>query len=86
MTYDRCAIMHAAWGRARKANRARFPLRVILRNALRGAWMETKQEAASSAQPVSPAALQILCIECKERLTTADLREIERLRFGAIAA
>lgn len=86
MTYDRRAIMHAAWGRVRKANRARFPLRVILRNALRGAWMEAKQEAARAAQPVSSADMQILCIECKERLAAADLREIERLRFGSAAA
>lgn len=87
MTYDRSAIMKAAWVRVRRADRSRFPLRVILRNAMRTAWAEAKLAAMLADGPrlVSTLAAQIAAIESKDYLTRADWRELEALRLKAAA-
>lgn len=95
MTYDRAAIMKAAWVIVRGADVARFGLRTILRNALRFAWTQAKRAAAEArrraeaARPCTEADRirdAILALECKDRLSLSDLRELDRLRTDLGAA
>jgi hypothetical protein len=45
-TYDRKAIMNAAWEIVRKANVALYGFRTIMRRALKAAWANAKHERA----------------------------------------
>ena len=49
-TYDRKAIMTAAWEIVRKANVALYGFRVIMRRALKAAWANAKHERAMEAR------------------------------------
>lgn len=86
--FDRAEIMRAARARVRKANRSRFPLRMLLSNALREEWAKAKAAAVIAElalRSVSAVETAIRVIEAKERLSGADVREIEALRFSAAA-
>jgi len=86
MTYDRRAIMKAAWERVRGADRARFSLRFILRNALRAAWADARANAAAARRaaervaPMTEAEIRLACIDNKDRLTVADYAAMDALR------
>ena len=86
--FNRSEIMQSAWVRVRKANVARFGLRIVLRNALRAAWNEAKQAlrmarlAAAQALPKGEAARirhAIYLLECKDRWGQADYRRHDEL-------
>ena len=86
MTYDRRAIMQAAWELVRRADRARFSLRFILRNALRTAWAIARQNAAAASRaaerkaPMTEAEYRLASIENKDRLAVADYAAMNALR------
>lgn len=93
MTYDRTAILKAAWAIVRGADVARYGLRLILRNALRCAWSDAKRavaEARRQAEALARAARprteaeriaeEILCLECKDRLSPSDWQTLASLR------
>lgn len=89
MTYDRTAIMQAAWAIVRRADVARHGLRLILRNAMRTAWARAKaavREARWAAEAVKPRTEAdrirdaIRDMECKDRLTAPDWRHLDALR------
>ncbi|MEQ5828484.1 hypothetical protein J3456_14055 [Sulfitobacter sp. NFXS29] len=64
-TYNRKAIMNAAWEIVRKANVALYGFRTIMRRALKAAWanakhkraMEVRQEKQEQATP------KVVCIQ-----------------------
>lgn len=93
MTYDRAAILKAAWAIVRGADVARYGLRLILRNALRCAWSDAKRavaEARRQAEALARAARpraqadriaeEILCLECKDRLSPSDWAALDAMR------
>ncbi len=94
-TYDRTAIMTAAWEIVRKANVALYGFRVIMRRALKAAWanakhsrtMEALQEKQQQASPqVSRIQQSIAALEGKERWAQADYARIGVLRAALRAA
>lgn len=93
MTYDRRQIMQRAWEIIRAANVARFGLAVIRRNALRTAWAEAKAKvralraaASVAVRLADPVAREILEIETRERLTSAQFARLSELYAARIAA
>lgn len=99
MTFDRSAIMKAAWVIVRNANVARFGLRFVLRNALRQAWNDAKsavraarwaaEREAEAARPQTEADRireAIWVLECKDRLYGADWQYLDQLRAELRAA
>ncbi|MFG6511850.1 MULTISPECIES: hypothetical protein [unclassified Sulfitobacter] len=94
-TYDRKAIMTAAWEIVRKANVALYGFRVIMRRALKAAWANAKHERAMEArqakqEQASPAVARIQgaidALEGKERWAQADYARIGVLRAALRAA
>lgn len=94
-TYNRTAIMTHAWGIVRRANVAKFGLRIILRRALRAAWGDAKHnrammlaeiQAASEGPEVARTRRAIAALEGKDRWTQADYARIGVLRAALRAA
>jgi hypothetical protein len=94
-TFDCTAIMHHAWALVRKGNRAKFGLRILLRNAMRAAWSEAKHQAAMARralhlQAETPEARRtraaIDALESKDRLTQPDYARLGVLRAALRAA
>lgn len=80
--FNRSEIMREAWKLVRRGNRDRFPLRFLLRNALRTIWGRVKHNALMAARPATSATeARVYMIECKDTpLTRAEIEEIRRLR------
>lgn len=81
--------MLAAWAAVRRADRSRFPLRVLLRNALRSAWAAAKSAAWEAEQATRDALqspgtrklrLALAALEAKDRWTQADYARAATLR------
>ena len=88
-TYDRKAIMNAAWEIVRKANVALYGFRTIMRRALKAAWANAKHERAMEARQekqkqASPAELrirnEIAILESKTHWEQPDYARIGVLR------
>ncbi|KFI27761.1 hypothetical protein CN97_00130 [Haematobacter massiliensis] len=99
MTYDRSAIMKAAWTIVRRFARSREPLRQKLARALRCVWWDARQAAAVAARvaaemariaaavrPAEEVRAEIFLIECKDRLEPCDWRRLDALRAELRAA
>lgn len=79
--FNKSQIINRAWELLRKANIAKFGLRLSLRRAMRTAWNEAKY-AVAAAKRAAMAALPrtraddiretILVLECKDRWTQAN--------------
>lgn len=82
--FDRAAIMRDAWRMVRKADVSRFPLRLLLRNALRTAWTKAKTDAFYTfdrLRRVTSSEIAAMIIESKDApLTSAEVAELRRLR------
>lgn len=99
MTYDRSAIMKAAWTIVRRFARSREPLSQKLARDLRCVWWDAKQAAAAAARVAAELAraavapltaeevrAEIFLIECKDRLEPCDWRRLDALRIELRAA
>ncbi|MCA3443485.1 MAG: hypothetical protein INF52_08980 [Rhodobacter sp.] len=90
MTYNRKQIMTLAWAWARQDLWSlRLPashLRRLFNANLKAAWAEAKARAAVPAtgctiRAVADIADEILCLECKDRLTWQDFQRLDALRI-----
>ncbi|MEI4471512.1 hypothetical protein [Frigidibacter sp. MR17.24] len=99
MTYDRAAIMKAAWVIVRRfLGRTRETLTQLLSRALKMAWWQAKEEmavkaavAAEFAQRRAPRAIEaiqreLLSFECKDSLRGSDWLHLDALRAELHAA
>ncbi|UWR37695.1 hypothetical protein [Sulfitobacter sp. W074] len=95
MTYNRKAIMTAAWEIVRKANVALYGFRVIMRRALKAAWSNAKHERAMNARQekqklASPEVTriqnEIAILESKTHWEQPDYARIGVLRAALRAA
>ena len=95
MTYNRKAIMTAAWEIVRKANVALYGFRVIMRRALKAAWANAKHARAmevlrSKHEQASPEVIRIqnaiAALESKDRWTQPDYARIDVLHAALRAA
>lgn len=86
MTYDRAAIMKAAWNRIRKMKFKNHAMRMRwFARELKQAWFDAKmavQRAQMSAADNIRETIRV--IECKDRLTQSDWKKLDSLR-GALA-
>jgi hypothetical protein len=94
-TYNRKAIMTAAWEIVRKANVALYGFRVIMRRALKAAWANAKHERAMDAlrekqEQASPEVVriqsEIAILESKTHWEQPDYARIGVLRAALRAA
>lgn len=87
MTYDRSAIMNAAWAYARaeiaasRINLSGRSRRFIFKHALRRAWAEARMARAAALQTPRVAAVnaRIFALEGQNRWTQADYRLRDQL-------
>ncbi|MFG6634533.1 hypothetical protein ACGYJ8_01145 [Sulfitobacter sp. 1A12126] len=95
MTYNRKAIMTAAWEIVRKANVALYGFRVIMRRALKAAWANAKHERAMEARQAKQAKAspevvriqdEIAVLESKTHWEQPDYARIGVLRAALRAA
>jgi hypothetical protein len=95
MTYNRKAIMNAAWEIVRKANVALYGFRVIMRRALKAAWANAKHERAMEARQAKQAKAspevsriqnEIVILESKTHWEQPDYARIGVLRAALRAA
>ena len=93
MTYNRAAIMKAAWVIVRRFAYLKGPLAAKLSRALKSVWWDAKQVAriaahaaaqvARMAQCIRPAAeirAAILELECKDSLRGSDWQRLDTLQ------
>ena len=96
MTYNRSEILKAAWNAHRNISAeswAKMPVAwraIRWANCLRNAWANAKIIVRKTAAAVMPEAerlaREILCLECKDRLTWEDFRELDNMRVQMDAA
>ena len=86
MTYNRSEIMKQAWSEAKgtftRLGYARHQLHSLFVVALRKAWAAAKSAAQMGQRSAKQIGFDIMCLECKDRLTHADYLTLSDLRHA----